>query len=317
MTGMLLRTVYTITSTNTQGLADLDLPLTFAVDGGVSGTLSAHAEGTLRLVLERTVDPSALELVTETRRYRIMPDGSEEPAQALRLREDEASDHVVALDLLSALSFLTDIPLWLSRPIHEDRFVAQTDADRAKLEAFGTDEVYDAISGRSQIRSFGEVVLDSQFTVILPRRAGLRLYADALKLGSDVAQFREFWRVLESAFGITDEELVAAIAKFPPAQAMEFGADELRSLLILRGRSSHAASKAGVHELTKVQRECSHRLPRLKNLAERVIATKANWGYPTAGVNELLPLSAYIGPPGGPDFVIIKRNGSSSDPNET
>jgi hypothetical protein len=132
-----------------------------------------------------------------------------------------------------------------------------------------------------------------------------------------VAQFREFWRVLESAFGVLDEELVAAVTNFPPAQAMEFRADELRQLLILRGRASHAASKGEVHELTRVERECSQRLPRLKNLAERVIATKATWGYPTAGVNELLPLTAYIGPPGGPDFVIIKRNASSSDPNET
>jgi hypothetical protein len=317
MTRMLLRTVYTVRSTNPHRLSDLDLPLTFTVAASMSGTLSAHTEETLRLALERTVDPSALELVTETRRYRILPDGSEEPAQSLRLRDDEPSEHVVALDVLSALSFLTDIPLWLSRPIDEDRFVAQTDADHAKLEAFGTDEVHNAISGRSQIRSFGQVVLDSKFTIILSRRAGLRLYADALKLGSDVAQFREFWRVLESAFGVIDEELVVAIGNFPPAQAMEFGADELRKLLILRGRASHAASKAGVHELSRVERECSERLPRLKNLAERVIATKATWGYPTAGVDELLPLTAYIGPPGGPDFVIIKRNAPSSEPNET
>jgi hypothetical protein len=124
----------------------------------------------------------------------------------------------------------------------------------------------------------------------------LRIYADALKLGTGAARFRELWRVLESAFNRQDDELVALLADYPPARAMAFSRDELKQLLVLRGKASHAASRAGVKQLLAVERECSHRLARLKNLAERVILTKRSWGYPTRGVDELVPLSAYVVP---------------------
>lgn len=54
---------------------------------------------------------------------------------------------------------------------------------------------------------------------------------------------------------------------------------------------SHAASSAGLDELITVETECSKHVPHLKALAERVILTKASWGYPTLGVDEIIPLS--------------------------
>jgi hypothetical protein len=124
----------------------------------------------------------------------------------------------------------------------------------------------------------------------------LSISAPALTRAPPAARFRELWRVLESAFTRSDDELVALLADYAPTQAMGFTRDELRQLLVLRGRASHAASKAGLTELVAVERECSQRLPCLKNLAERVILTKRSWGFPTTYVDELMPLAGYVQP---------------------
>ncbi len=262
----------------------------------VRAVLSTGDDENLRLVLERSVDPTALELVTETGMYRELPDGSQEPLPAVQLRRDQGLDNVLVSDVASILSFLTDVPLLLSSRMEEDRFVAEDDADLATLEAWGTDRVHSEVYGLVGLRSFPRVRVTPELAqALLPRRTGLHLYADALKLGSEVAQFRELWRILESAFGIQDDKLVALLADYPPAQVMGFDAEELRSLQVLRGRASHAVSGAGLSELLTVTRQCLDSLPRLKNLAERVILTKASWGTPTLGVNELLPLAGYVG----------------------
>src|SRR5215203_2827841 len=83
-----------------------------------------------------------------------------------------------------------------------------------------------------------------------------------------------------------------------PAQAMRFSRRELKRLLVLRHRASHAASKPGVDQLIKVERACSERVGRLKSLVERVIWTKRSWSYPTTNVEVLAPLQSYIGPEG-------------------
>jgi hypothetical protein len=53
-----------------------------------------------------------------------------------------------------------------------------------------------------------------------------------------------------------------------------------------------------VNELVAVDNQCTEALPRLKNLVERVILTEQNWGYPTTGVQELVPPQAFVGPSG-------------------
>jgi hypothetical protein len=288
---MLLCTVYTVTPHSLASLTDLDLPLNVQLATSVRGTLSAREdEQQLRLRIERRIDVAALELVAETGWRRRLPDGLEVPVAALRLRDDEAPEHILAMDLVSAIAFLTDVALSLSRAIQDDRFVPESEADRAALEKFGTDKVYHQTVVMVTSRTFGGArVTPERIQALLPRRVGLRLYADAIKLGLDVAQFRELWRVLESAFDRQGEELVAIIAQYPPAQAMGFTNDELHGLLVLRGRASHAASKGGLDELVAVMHQCGVNLTRLKSLVERVISTKASWGYPTLRVNELLP----------------------------
>jgi hypothetical protein len=213
------------------------------------------------------------------------------------LRNDTAPESVYAEDVVNAVSFLSDVPLGLSKPPFDDRFVPENDADRQTLELLGTDEVYLMTTAILSTRAFSNIPFTSELVrTLVARRPGLRLYADALRLDSDVAKFRELWRILESAFGVQDDELVAALTDYPPAQAMGFTAKKLRELLVLRNRASHAASKRGLEQLAAVKRECSQRLPKLKNLAERVIITKKSWGFKTKGVEELLPLGRYYLP---------------------
>lgn len=294
---MLLRTVYAVTTSPPERRLSLDLPLTLALVDGVRAVVTAGDDEILRLGIDRAVDPTELEVAADTEEWELAPEGWEEPLPSLQLRRDQRQglDDVLASDVASALCFLTDVPLSLSRLLDEGRFVAKDDADRATLQTLGTDRAYAAAHIEVSRRSLPRVrVTPDLVQALQSRRTGLRLYADALRLGPGIAQFRELWRILESAVGLQDDKLVAVLADYPPAQAMGFDAEELQALLVLRGRASHTASRAGLRELLTVTRQCLESLPRLKNLAERVILTKASWGSPTRGVHELLPLAGYV-----------------------
>lgn len=293
---MLLRTVYTVTP-GSAGLHSIDLPLEIPLHAGVQASLCEHQDG-FRLLVDRSVDSSRIEVISESGWHRELPGGEREPLPRLRLADDEAPEHVLVDDVVGALSFLTDVPLSLSHPIQEDRFLPEDDEERKLLERYGTNQPHHETSVRVMSRTFSAKVDTEGVTALLGRSAGVRLYADAIKLTLDVAKLRELWRVLESAFGRSDDDLVQLLASYPPAQQLGFAPPELRDLLILRGRASHAQSKAGVDELIAVERECGQALPRLKNLAERVILTKRSWGYPTLAVEELARLQAYVDPNG-------------------
>lgn len=291
---MLLRTVYTISLSGGAG-EHLDLPVEVDLAEGVGASLHHHGTGLLRLVVKRAVDRNRLEVVEDSGRYRETPDGRREPVARLRIRDDEAPEHVLVDDFISVVTFLTDVPLSLSRPIHEDQFVPETEEDREALASLGTDRPFHETGVQVHSRTFSARTDADGVVSLLPRSVGVRLYADAVKLTLDVAQFRELWRVLESAFAASDQHLVELLSQYPPARQLEFDEVELRDLLILRGRASHAQSKVGLRELVAVERECGRKLARLKNLVERVILTKKSWGYPTLAVEELAPLDAYVG----------------------
>ena len=292
---MLLHTVYTVV-TPANKVPGLVLPLTISLDADTKASL-VEQEGDIQILVDRKIDHTRLELVEVSGRYKKLPDGTEKPVPTLRLVEDEAPEHILSQDFISALTFITDVPIALSRPPHSDRFVPETDEDRELLERLGTDQPYHRFSARASIRSFSPSgITIKTITDLMPRRVGLRLYANAMKANLAVAQFREFWRILEAAFGERGDKLVALLAKYEPARKLGFDEAEVKQLLLLRGRASHAQSSAGIKELVYVDQECSSQLPRLKNLCERVILTKKSWGHPTVGTDELLPLTSFIGP---------------------
>jgi len=120
------------------------------------------------------------------------------------------------------------------------------------------------------------------------------------------SQFREFWRVLESAFTQKDKTLVKSLSKYKPAKDIGFDEEELKELLVLRGRASHAETGAPDVELSRVEDLCDEKLPRLRSLVERVILTKKTWSAPSGGVrNPAPPVMSYVNKDGA---VVIIQN---------
>jgi len=128
---------------------------------------------------------------------------------------------------------------------------------------------------------------DPAIDKLLTRRVGMHLYYEALQLDRPVARFRELWRILESAFGTTNDRLVNRLADFQTSTELEFTKRELKELLILRGRASHSSSRAGLKELREVTLQVLRRLGRLRCLAEQVILTKKHWGKDSLEVERL------------------------------
>lgn len=293
---MLLHTVYTVMLPANKDLG-MQLPFTMSLDIAIKASL-VEQEGGIQLLIDRKIDHAKLEVVKDSGyQYKKLPDGGREPVPTLRLIEDEAPERILSQNFMSALTFLTDVPIALSSPHGKNGFVPETDEDRELLERLGTDLPYRTGYALVSMRSFSlSGATDETITTLMSKHSGLHLYANAMQANLAAAQFRELWRVLEAAFGKRDEELVALLTKYEPAKELRFDEAEIRRLLVLRGRASHGQSKAGIKELVFVDKECASQLPRLKNLCERVILTKKDWGYPTVGTDELLPLAGFIGP---------------------
>jgi hypothetical protein len=136
---MLLQTVFIVTP-GRSGLEDVDLPLTVQVDADTSISLNKDENG-FRLVEQRRVDPSHLELVRESGWSQELPDGTSKPGRRLRLVDDR-SDRLRAQEFANAVTFLTDIALSLSRPPSEDRFIPEGGDDEAFLARSETNEPY-------------------------------------------------------------------------------------------------------------------------------------------------------------------------------
>jgi hypothetical protein len=169
---MLLRTVYTVTPSGRADVPGVNLPLEIGLAESVWARLEQGSSG-LRLVVDRRVDRDALEVVPESGVFREHPYGSLAELPALRIRVDERPEHVLAVDLLSAISFLSDVSLSVSRPIDEDRFVAEDEGDRETLADLGTDDVYNETGFTFATHTFGGVALTAErFSNLLRRRAG-------------------------------------------------------------------------------------------------------------------------------------------------
>jgi hypothetical protein len=97
--------------------------------------------------------------------------------------------------------------------------------------------------------------------------------------------------------------LVGLLASYPPATQLGFDRQELRDLLTLRGRASHADSRTALQELIRTDKDCATRVDRLNTLVERVLLTKKDWGTMALEVDEMAPVQAYINADGTPVFI--------------
>jgi hypothetical protein len=143
---MRVRTTYIVIPGN--ALIDADLPIEVTIED-VTLSLGRDERDELRLVVERPVDRSALELVADSGVFRRREDGTEVPIPAVRVPES-ALDAVAARDVLSALSFLSGTPLTMSvrRSAVDDDVVPDNPDDEALLERLGTRQRYRQTSPR-------------------------------------------------------------------------------------------------------------------------------------------------------------------------
>lgn len=206
-----------------------------------------------------------------------------------------------------ALAFL------LGRPVELEvagptEFVAETKADADLLSGLDEPEL-DGGPPRNAVsmRTHKAVVCLDNVGFLLERSAGVSLYHAALRAQSPATAFRDLWRVLESAFQARDDVLVELLAEYPDAKAMGFDRNELRELLVLRGRASHAQSRSGLDEIVTVEQACRDRKLRLNHLVERVILNKSTWAQRSSGTNNI-PLTAYIGSDGALVYFVSRAD---------
>jgi hypothetical protein len=314
---VILRNTYIVTPYSLAKALD-ELPLELELEDGSHLRLSEEQgdeEMELRLVRAFPIKVP-LEIEVEHSGWAVeLSDGTSVPLPRLRIPDGSGPSHRHLDDVIDGLSFLTDISLHC-RHTGRGLLVPEDQKDADLIEGVGSDEPFSATSLKTSIRTVSLVVdAENVQTLIGGPRIGVRLYADALRLSLPTSQFREFWRVLESAFGQKDKALVKSLAEYKPAKEIKFDAEELKDLLTLRGRASHAETSAPDVELSRVEGLCDDKLPRLRSLVERVILTKQTWGAPSGGVhNPAPPVMSYVNKNGG--VVLIKNWKKQLEPAE-
>ena len=234
------------------------------------------------VLVEGPVDPSGLRLATEN-----LPLTAEATPARMLVVPEAASFHGFAVDVTNALGFLYGRTFSLLSNLSKT-LVPEDPADAAVLASFNTTEAYTTIGVRFEtLRTVADVPPSQQLMIaLLKKSAGLRLYAGAI---GPIARYRDLWLILESAFGVDGERLVRRLAEYPPVVKHGPSPEVLHRLLVIRGRVSHAATKAPAREFIEIEELVSQHLDTLLTLADRVILTKKTWGTPTCGV-EALPI---------------------------
>ena len=274
----------------------LALPLEFQHNGWKVLVEGSSNPIQLQLRVEGRVNSASLELT------RGPASLTGEPGQlGIRVAEKGQAGEL-ARDTADLLSLATGSAVSLS--IKTPLLLAENDDDRSLLESMGTTSVYRSLSAAIQARGLSFGLDEHTLTALLSRRVGLRIYADAQAVARPVAKFREYWRLLESAFAAKDRRLTSLLARYPPAIRLGWTDSRLRDMLILRGRASHAESRLAMRELIAVESAASEAIGRVRSLAEEVLMTKGTWGSRDLGTERLGPTTAIIRADGSTVFFV-------------
>ncbi len=234
---------------------------------------------------ECQVEPSRMEAI----------DDGFGPGKAVFAPEaDDLTDGTFRLG--GALTYVTGVGLETSVFMGlEDfnRLIPEGRADEERLRELKTVRAALPLLGSRGVEPFDNVPVTADFLGALAQSPGIGLYPDVLKATSPAVRFRELWRILEFAFQAHGRELVDLLGEFPPAQDLGFERGELDTLLVLRGRLSHAASREGIAELGRTQQDAIESLGRLWSLVDAVLLAKKDASRNLA-VQEIQPLAAFI-----------------------
>jgi hypothetical protein len=251
-------------------------------------------EDELLVVQEFRFDGSLLQRRDESGHFEIGPNDEHVPLPRLGLPSGVGPQARLVDDVADAISFLLDRAVNVRPKGRSGKFVAESDSDAALVASVDSPEPYSPTSAQAWTRTFHpEVISENIEAVLKGGEVGVRLFADARRLSLPTSRFRELWKVLESAFGTSAEQLVNQLANFEPVQKMRFDKTELGELRSLRDRASHAQIAVREGHLEKIERECREKSPRLSCLVERLIVTKKTWGSSDLAVEERAPLDAF------------------------
>lgn len=202
---------------------------------------------------------------------------------------------------LRVMSFVLETPIAAAKVLGGESLIPESQADEECIRKLDSLAPFEELGCRLSIQAPKFQGLDAgTLDKLLSREVGLAIYSDALHLSRPIGRFRELWRVLESAFGQKNYELVESLSKYPPAVKLDFDTSELTELSVLRGRASHAESSTGLQEYQLVSNRVECFLPRLESLVVEVLLTKKTWGSKGLLVERLAPLRTYVRKDGVP-----------------
>jgi hypothetical protein len=225
------------------------------------------------------------------------------PQKGIHVPESMAAGGIIR-SAVRVLSFAFEVVIEFAS-LSEQVLMAESEADRKRLKELDSLAPFEDLNARISLHPPRFQSIDTEtLDKLLAREVGLALYSDALRLSTPIGRFRELWRVLESAFGQKDSDLLSSLANYEPAVKLECGYEELRELHILRGQASHAESSAGLDEYHRVSSRVEALLPRLESLAVEVLLTKKSWGSRGLTAERLAPLRTYVNKDGVPVLVV-------------
>lgn len=283
---MKLRSSYTLTAPGWKTGADKKT-LQYKGPGCIMSIEATADPNQWTVVLEGAVDPSRLTLATAN-----LPTTATGTTAKMLIAQETASFHGFVDDVTNALAFLYGRTFSLCSNLSK-ALIPESQADEAILDAFGTRDAYQTVGVRfAMFRTVADAPPSQELIDRLIKRGpGLRLYTGA---PGPINRFRDLWLVLESAFGIDGNRLIEALAEYPPVVSHGPTRDVLKQLMVVRGRASHAATKAPGREWSEIQDLVSEHLGTLLTLVDRVMLTKKTWGTPTCGVEHLpIPSTAW------------------------
>lgn len=252
-------------------------------------TTNEEQPNTPNAVLESRIDGSSLYLSEERQTM------SGQQISPRIVTPSVSNQGTQAQTFVDIVSFIGDWQINFSSRANSDELVPENEEESVILDGFGTNKVYSVMTLTTEVRTFSMANFDATtLGFLIAREAGLRLYSQALDQQDRAGRFRELWRVLESAFGEQEQELVNKLTGYQPSIELGFSEEELRDLNVLRGRTSHAGSRAGIEEIRTVNGQAAQKVGRLKCLVEQVILTKQTWGMGTQAAERFTPLTSFI-----------------------
>lgn len=271
-------------------------PGRFRVEGksASAGSRAILDDETLAIVGQCDVDPTRLTLVDDIG-YRQHPDGTVSRAQAIKSPEiDDLTEGAQCIAGAIGFALGTAFSLGVLMGSHPNDYIADNAEDEQTLQTLGTDSARVPLAAANQrVKVFRDVAVDADLIGAIARQGAVSLYADALGAHTPAATYRELWRVLELAFQAHGKRLVELVDSFPPVRRLGFERAELDSLLVLRGRLSHAASRLGSREIRRANGEAISSLARLWSLVDCVVLSKRE-ASSALDVEEVIPLAAFV-----------------------